>query len=371
MAEQDGNQIIRNAEAELATAEAEAAPRIEGVLDLPARSSPPQGRRGLRRAPARPSAPRRWPRRPTSSGARRRSATSSPCSRSTACSRTRTPRPGRVPTDAGYRYFVDRCSRGPAAAPRAGRLELSLDAPRGRRGDARHHRDALAGHRPARHRLRAADHTTTISHVEVLLLQPQVLMVVVITSTGGVTKRALHLRAARRRRPGRLGGELSERAPGRHRPGRPHAPRPADRPALGPTERAFLAALAPAFSELADTPSRRSTSTAPRGCWTAPLRRPRQLNDLMDMLERRVTLLRLLRSALAERDVYVRIGARERAPALQLAGAGRRRLRPAAAHARRGLGDRPAADGLRARDRVGARGRARAVALRRGRLRGR
>ena len=31
--------------------------------------------------------------------------------------------------------------------------------------------------------------TATIRHVEVLLLQPQVLMVVVITSTGGVTKR--------------------------------------------------------------------------------------------------------------------------------------------------------------------------------------
>src|ERR1700736_1201559 len=31
--------------------------------------------------------------------------------------------------------------------------------------------------------------TSTIRHVEVLMLQPQVLMVVVITSTGGVTKR--------------------------------------------------------------------------------------------------------------------------------------------------------------------------------------
>ena len=31
--------------------------------------------------------------------------------------------------------------------------------------------------------------TTTIRHIEVLLLQPQVLMVVVITSTGGVSKK--------------------------------------------------------------------------------------------------------------------------------------------------------------------------------------
>ena len=33
-------------------------------------------------------------------------------------------------------------------------------------------------------------HTATIKHVEVLLLQPQVALVVVITSTGAVTKRA-------------------------------------------------------------------------------------------------------------------------------------------------------------------------------------
>ena len=47
--------------------------------------------------------------------------------------------------------------------------------------------------------------TATIRHVEVLLLQPQVLMVVVITSTGGVTKRVFTVRPARRPGPGRVG----------------------------------------------------------------------------------------------------------------------------------------------------------------------
>src|SRR4029079_8390766 len=42
-----------------------------------------------------------------------------------------------------------------------------------------------------------------------------------------------------------------------------------------------------------------------------------QLNQVMEMLERRVTLLSVLSEALAERDIYVRIGRENAAPALQ------------------------------------------------------
>ena len=42
-----------------------------------------------------------------------------------------------------------------------------------------------------------------------------------------------------------------------------------------------------------------------------------ELNALMEMLERRVTLLGMLRSALTERDVLVRIGAENERPALR------------------------------------------------------
>ena len=52
----------------------------------------------------------------------------------------------------------------------------------------------------------------------------------------------------------------------------------------------------------------------------------------MEMLERRVALLGVLRAALERAATcYVRIGAENEAPALQLARARRRRLRPAAA----------------------------------------
>src|SRR5690348_8237351 len=99
---------------------------------------------------------------------------------------------GRVPTDAGYRYYVDHLlsARDRAAVePAKPQLALSL---------VRHEIDEAV--RVTTETLSQVTNllavvsappleTATIRHVEVLLLQPQVLMVVVITSTGGVTKR--------------------------------------------------------------------------------------------------------------------------------------------------------------------------------------
>ena len=50
----------------------------------------------------------------------------------------------------------------------------------------------------------------------------------------------------------------------------------------------------------------------------------------MTVLERRVELLGVLRQALGERDVLVRIGAENEQPELRSIGARRRRVRPAA-----------------------------------------
>ena len=99
--------------------------------------------------------------------------------------------------------------------------------------------------------------TATIRHVEVLLLQPQVLMVVVITSTGGVTKRMFTFDAPGRRRARRLGRRsyLNERLVGLGLGARMLHARLHD-PSLSRAERAFLDALAPAFTELAETAER-------------------------------------------------------------------------------------------------------------------
>ena len=110
--------------------------------------------------------------------------------------------------------------------------------------------------------------TATVRHVEVLLLQPQVLMVVVITSTGGV--RSGCSRFERPVDPGLIAwaGAVPQRAAGRRRASARACCTPASTTRRwAPSERGFLERLTPAFTELAD--DRRatgSTSAAPLGC---------------------------------------------------------------------------------------------------------
>ena len=71
--------------------------------------------------------------------------------------------------------------------------------------------------------------TTEIRRVEVLLLQPQVVMVVVITSTGGVTKKIFPFPAAVDPKLVEWAGEFLNEQLGGVRVGHAHAPDPAAR----------------------------------------------------------------------------------------------------------------------------------------------
>ena len=126
---------------------------------------------------------------------------------------------GRIPTEAGYRYFVDRLlprqDVGPPAVALAG-------APGARRGDASHHRDALAGHEPAGDRHRAADRD--LDH------PPRRGAAAPAPGADGrrdhLDRRShqayVHVLAPGRPGARRLGRQLSERAAGRPRAGRAH-----------------------------------------------------------------------------------------------------------------------------------------------------
>ncbi len=90
-------------------------------------------------------------------------------------------------------------------------------------------------------------------------------------------------------------------------------------PSLSDTERAFLDALAPVFTDLEESvqASLYVGGTA-RLLEVGRVSNLDELNQLMDMLERRVALLAMLRSALSpSHDVAVRIGAENEIPALR------------------------------------------------------
>jgi heat-inducible transcriptional repressor len=223
---------------------------------------------------------------------------------------------GRVPTDAGYRYFVDRLL--PAKRESSGELQLSLVR-----------REVDEAMRVTTETLSQVTNllaivsappiaTTTIRHVEVLPLQPQVLMVVVITSTGGVSKRVFTF--ARAVDPGLAdwaASYLNEQLVGMGVGARMIGARLND-PGLHPNERAFIRELAPAFTELAETAENTLyVDGAARLLSEHRFQDVSQLNDLLEALERRVSLLGLLTRALDERDIYVRIGGENEIPALR------------------------------------------------------
>jgi heat-inducible transcriptional repressor len=222
---------------------------------------------------------------------------------------------GRVPTDAGHRYYVDKLL---PAAPRGSELQLSLvrrevdEAMRLTTETLSQVTDLLA--------IVTAPPiaTTTIRRIEVLALQPQVLMVVIITSTGGVSKKLVTF--DRPVDPGLADwavSYLNEQLVGMGLGARMLHSRLAD-PSLRSTERAFIDQLAPAFTELAETAGNTLyVDGAARLLAEHRFQDVSQLNALLEALERRVSLLGLLTQALGERDIYVRIGGENELPALR------------------------------------------------------
>jgi heat-inducible transcriptional repressor len=223
---------------------------------------------------------------------------------------------GRVPTEAGYRYFVDRLLPEPPPGP-----GLSLSLVRRELDEAmRVTTEALSQVTDLLAIVSAPPiETSTIRHIEVLALQPQVLMVVVITSTGGVSKRLFTFpRPVDTGLPDWAASYLNERLVGLGLGARMLHLRLHD-PSLSATETEFLDALAPVFTDLEE--SALETLYVEGAAKLLTLERfadISELNVLMDMLERRVALIGILRSALsAPGGVAVRIGAENETPAMR------------------------------------------------------
>jgi heat-inducible transcriptional repressor len=224
---------------------------------------------------------------------------------------------GRVPTDRGYRMYVDEIlAEGKLPVPRKP-LELTTmrrevdEAMRATSEQLSQVTNLLA--------LVTAPpiETATIRRVEVLLLQPQVAMVVIITSTGGVTKRIISYDSPVD--PGLVdwaSSYLNDTLGGLDVGSRMLQSRLAV--PEGGAEQVFLETLRPAFTELEDTAgSTLFMEGAARLLSEHRLEELSQIGALMEVLEHRRALLGVLRESLFEPSVYLKIGSENAAPQLR------------------------------------------------------
>jgi heat-inducible transcriptional repressor len=227
---------------------------------------------------------------------------------------------GRVPTDSGYRCYVDlmlAAGAPPAEAP----VELELSRLRREIDAAMHQTTAALAQVTNLVALATAPPETvaaTIHRVEVLRLRPSRVMVVAIASNGAIAKRVFDFEAEVD--PGLvewassyLNESLSGLAVGARMIGRKLAD-----PGLDPAEADFVAGLAATFTELegetADTLYVDGAARLLSGQRAGDLPRA---DMLMNALEGRVSVLRTLRSALDQRSVFIYIGHENPQPELR------------------------------------------------------
>ena len=225
---------------------------------------------------------------------------------------------GRLPTDAGQRYLVDRL----LAAPEQRGSPTALDLTHVRRELDDALRVTTETLSEITNLLAVATapalDSATIRRIEVLTLQPSVVMVVIITSSGGVSKFVGAFDGAIDSGLITWAGEyLNERVGGLPLGARMLLGRLAD-PELSGRERAFIDRLGPAFTELAgggeDVLYVDGTS---RLLGAQRFSDPSEAGELIGLLEERVALLEVLRRALSQPGMYVRIGAENDVPGLQ------------------------------------------------------
>jgi heat-inducible transcriptional repressor len=231
---------------------------------------------------------------------------------------------GRVPTDSGYRLYVDSLLEAgppaPAAEPDPG-IELELSRLRREVDEAmRETTTALAQVTDLMALATAPPESiaATIHRVEVLRLRPTRVMVVAITSSGAVAKRVFDFEAAVD--PGLVewaSSYLNESLSGMGVGARMIANRLAD-PELGPVESAFVATLSAAFTGLdQDSDAILYMDGAGRLLSDSRIGDLPRADELITALEGRAGMLRVLRSALDERSVFLWIGDENPQPELR------------------------------------------------------
>jgi heat-inducible transcriptional repressor len=224
---------------------------------------------------------------------------------------------GRVPTELAYRLHADELLA--RQEPRAGSFPLDLSELRREIDSALETTSEVLSR--ATHMLAIVSapqlQTTSVRHVEVVLLNPRTVMAVVITSTGGVAKRVAMFEDAVDAGLAKWAREyLNERLAGL-RLGTNAVRRALEEPSLSQPERRFLAALAPVFTDVMQSEQRLFLGGAPELFEDAREDELDLYRHVLVTLERRAALLELLGEALDPLRTWVRVGGELDHPALQ------------------------------------------------------
>ena len=222
---------------------------------------------------------------------------------------------GRVPTTEGYRYYTALLERR-GIEPQ--KLAVDLSGARGELDSAlRLTAEALAQATDLLAAVSAPSlDTTVVRHVELVPLQPQLVMAVVITASGGVAKRLFVFEQAVD--AGLLEWArdyINESIVGLRLGARTLRQRLSD-PSLGVAERGILERLEPVFTQLVDEGSLYLGGAAGL---LADLRDGElaSLREVVSALEERLQLLAALRDVLDSDRGWIRVGDDSVAPALR------------------------------------------------------
>ncbi|HEX5173398.1 MAG TPA: heat-inducible transcriptional repressor HrcA [Gaiellaceae bacterium] len=223
---------------------------------------------------------------------------------------------GRVPTERGYRHYADellgRLEPQPAAFPldlttTSTEVESALQATTEMLSQVTRLL-ALVSAPPLE--------ATHVRHVEVLLLQPQLVMVVVITSAGGVSKRLFHFDDPVDAGLAQWANDYLNEAVAGLQLGTGLLRRRFEDPGLSSAEHAFLAALRPAFTELVSAEQRLYVGGAADLLGEVRAEELDAYRSLFELVERRADLLDVLGEPSASRRPFVRLGQELAHPAL-------------------------------------------------------
>jgi len=216
---------------------------------------------------------------------------------------------GRIPTEDGYRLYAEELLD--TIEGRPGNLGVDLRSMRDELEDALRVTSESLSRATRLLALVSAPSldTASIRHVEVLALQPTSVMVVVITSTGGVIKRVFRLDAPVD--PGLVtwaGEYLNDELVGQ-RLGASAVRRKLDAPGLGARERAFLRLVAPAVLDAGSEGETQVFVGGSVGLFEEVRAEEVEATmRLLELLERRAAVLELVSEAIEPRRPVVHVG---------------------------------------------------------------